>query len=807
MPNQPLQTPREGKVARRKVTTDLGRQIMQRERQRLAREQAALGEQLAAEAKRQMAQKVTNKKRVDPEQIAVNKGIARRIAAVLQSEGVNAVLRTQPAAEMSAWTDFDQIVVRYRLHEDIRLLAATMRGLCYHEGGHCRFTIPFRQLVELALGSYNRRDHDQYHRAWNVLEDQRMETAVVSDSPRKAAYLTPVILTEMADTVNSAAANWPLFIWRKYLPAKVRKGARKLFVAKHMLMGLDGDAIAKRWEATVTRYVMADNALDMWAAVLEAHELLKLTQVIPAANDDMGHDQQHNERRDDLDDALVIPIDPSMLPDDGGVTIDMDDDELVIDTTDPEVARHLGNIFVALFSHPETLLRVVYSVPTLSKESSDGEGGGSPSPTPTDDDAEDDSEGDETEDDGESQPGSDSAADDKSDDTEADEDGEEATDAHGDDDDTDDDEDDDADGGRSDLDADSDDDDDDESDDDHGTADDEGDDESDDDDATEDGDTDDYTDEDGDDMSPGGRDGKHDPEHTATEPEADDEELTDDDLSEAIDQAEAERDEDDALDADVRAFQDAVDTRVSDLQPYQTTPSTDYEAQATAHNLADELERSFHAATMEKAPTWVEQQRRGVLNVMRYKTRQPGDSEFFKQYVEDDAPGYDMAVSILLDYSGSMGNHTTALAQCGYAAKLACEKLGIPCSVVLWDTEAMILWDANEPAEGLPVIEAAGGTDPQVALADLVNQRYEKAQHVVVIMTDGEWNGHQNQPGFLAAYKEDGRTIIGAGYNSGYGTAEHIADKLRRYGCDESYALANLMDLPRLLEQTLVALV
>lgn len=800
MPTQPLGTPREGKVARRKVTTDLGRQIMQRERQRLAREQAALGEQLAAEAKRQMAQKITNKKRVQPEQIAVNKGIARRIAAVLQSEGVNAILRTQPAAEMSAWTDFDQIVVHYRQHEDVRLLAATMRGLCYHEGGHCRFTIPFRQLVELALGSYISRDHDQYHKAWNCLEDQRMETAVVSDSPRKAAYLTPVILTEMADTVNGAAANWPLFIWRKYLPSKVRKGARKLFVAKHMLMGLDGEALAKRWERAVTQYVMADNAPDMWAAVVEAHELLKLTQVVPAANDD-SHDQQHRQRKDDLDDALVIPIDPSMLPDDGGVTIDMDDDEAVIDTTDPAVAEHLANIFVALFNHPETLLRIVYSVPTVSNESS--EGAGSPSPTPEGDDGEDDSEGDETEDDGESQPGSNGSTDDESDDTEADEDGEEATDAHGDEDDTDDDdEQDDADGGRSDLDADSDDDDDDESDDDDDyTADDASDDESDDgDDANH------YEADDAEEMTPGGNKGQHNPDETATEDD-DDEELTDDDLQSAIDEAEAERDEDDALDADVRAFQDAVDTRVSDLLPYQTQPSTDYEAQATAHNLADELERSFHAATMENAPMWVEQQRRGVLNVMRYKTRQPGDTEFFKSYIEDDAPGYDMAVSILLDYSGSMGGHTTALAQCGYAAKLACEKLDIPCTVVLWDTDAMVLWDAQEQADALPVINAAGGTDPQVALADLRNQRYDKAQHVVVIMTDGEWNGHQNQPGFLAAYKEDGRIIIGAGYNSGYGTAEHIADKLRRYGCDESYALKDLMDLPRLLEQTLVACV
>jgi len=793
--SNPLQTPKEGKHARRKVTTDLGRQIMQRERQRLAREQAALGEQLAEEARRMAAQKQANKRTVKPEQIAIGRSLIKRIAAVLGSEGVEAVIHARPTNEVSAWTDFDQIVLNYQMHDDIRLLAATLRGLAYHEGGHCRFTIPFRQLCEMATGTWNS-TLNQYHTAWNVLEDQRMETAVVSDSPRKAAYFTPMVMTEMTNTVNGAAANWPLLIWRRYLPAKVRKGARKLFVAKHNLMGQDGEALAKAWEAVTTRYVTADNATDMWAAIVEAKALLDVTQPVPAAAGDMGHDHQYREHRDNLDDALIIPIDPSMFD---GTEVDLGDNEgelPEIDTTDPQVAEHLGNIIVAIFNHPETLLRVVYGVPTPT-QASDEQGAGSPSSSANESDDDSESESDEDDTDGDDSPGR--SQDDTSDeDREGDDDDQDDGNGNGQDsDDTDeDDEQDDTDGGRSDLDADSEDDDDDESDDDDFAADVEGDDEQDD---------DDYTNESGDDMAPGGHTGKHDPQDVADED--DDEELTDDDLTEALQDAEAQRDEDAALDADVHAFQDAVDTRVSDLEPYQTTPSSDFEAAATANNLADELERSFQQATMDQQPMWVEQQRRGVLNVLRYKTRQAGDVEFFKQWTEDDAPGYDIAVSVLLDYSGSMGGHTTALAQCGYAAKLACEKLEIPCTVTLWDTGAMVLWDANERAEALPVIQAAGGTDPQQALADLANQRYDKTQHVVIIMTDGEWNGHQNQPGFLASYKEEGRIIIGAGYNSGYGTAEAIADKLRRYGCDESYALSSLMDLPRLLEQTLVALV
>lgn len=784
MSDQAFKTP---KAARRKVTTDLGRQIMQRERQRLAREQAALGEQLADEAKRALAKRGTIKRQVQPEQIAINRGIVRRFSAVLQSEGVNVIIRATPAEKMSAWTDFDQIVINYRMHDDVRLLAATMRGLAYHEGGHCRFTIPFAQLVEAVLGKYVPRDHNQYHKAWNILEDQRMETAVVSDSPRKAAYITPVIMTEMTDTVNAAADNWPVLIWRKYLPAKIRKGARTLFVAKHNLMGVNGEALAKAWERVTTEYVMADNVNDLWTAVLTAHQLLQMTQTIPAAQGNMGHDEQTRAERDNLDDALVIPIAADMIPE--GETFDIDSDEpFDVDTTDPAVAEHLANIFIALFSHPETLLRVVYAVPQQSNETAPGSGSSS-EPDDQDDDESDESEADEDEADDEQ---TDSVQGDSKD---ADDDGT-------------DDEDESAAGSKRD-----------EADDATDEAEDA--DDADDDDASEydDDDDDDRYANDGDRDSgkdpeqEGGEDGEHDAtdevddglDYRDRSDEDDGEELTDDDLADALQEAEAERDEDEALDGDVHAFQDVLDTRVSDLTPYNTHPSSDMEATATAHNLADDLEQSFYASTMDSAPAWVEQQRRGVLNVMRYKTRSAGETEFFKQWTEDDQPGFNIAVSVLLDYSGSMGGYTEELAQAGYATKLACSKLGIPCTVVLWDTGAQVLWDANEEAEYLPVVESAGGTDPSVALADIPNQRFEKQQHIVFIMTDGEWQGNQANSGYLAAYNEQGRIFIGCGFNSGCGSSDYLADKLRRYGCTESYAIKSLMEIPQLLEQTLVA--
>jgi hypothetical protein len=759
------------KAPRRKVTTDLGRQLMQRERQRLAREQAALGEQLAEEAQRRLTQARTNKRTTKPEQNAVSRGIIQRFAAVLASEGLNVAINAQPAETMSAWTDFEKIVIRYRMHDDVRLLSATMRGLAYHEGGHCRWTMPFRQLVEAAGLTYLARDHNGFHQAWNMLEDQRMETAVVSDSPRKAAYLTPVIMTEMTDTVSNAAANWPLLIWRKYLPTKIVRGARKLFVYKHTQRGLDGEALAQAWEAVVTKYVMGDNAVTLWEAVVEAKALIDITMPISKLAD-TSHDNQY--RNDNLgDDVLVIPIDPSMIPEDA---MSMDTPEEDIDLTDPEIAQHLAEILDALWNAPETLIAVVFAA-SGGATKDDTEGQPAPAADPDDEDESDEGDSGDTSD---SDP--DDGYDDESDDSNDDDD--ESQSMKGDE-------------GSNDA-----EDEEDEGQDENHGGDDAHDGDDSDDDLDGDGDDDDFDDEgdedDDDDLSDDeGGDGAGD------EAADHDNDLTDEDLEEALQEAESQRDADPTLDGDVRAFQDALDRQVSDLKPYDLAPNPDIEAAATAHNLATELEQSFYAATMDQAPAWVEQQRRGILNVLRYKTRQPGDAEVFKSWVDDDQPGFNVAVSILLDYSGSMGGYTEKLAQAGFASKLACEKLGIPCTVVLWDTDARVVWDANDTADYLPVVNSAGGTDPRVALADLANQRYDKEQHIVMIMTDGDWQGCN--PGVLASYKSSGMIIIGMGFSTGYGSAEHLSNVLRKYGCDENYALSDLMDIPRLLEQTLSA--
>jgi hypothetical protein len=759
---------------RRKATTDLGRSIMQRERQKLAAEQAALGEALAKEA----AARANNQDRIERvektapvEHLAVSKGLVRRIAAALASEGLTPSIETLAASKMKAWTDFEKIHVEYRLHDDVRLLAATLRGLMYHEGGHLRFTMPFPTLQNEAYklginitppeGGTDR----TLQRAWNCLEDQRMETAVTSDSPRKAAYFTPMVLTELVHNIDMAAANYPLLIWRRYLPKHIRDGARKLFVIKH---GANGEALAREAEAIVERYVMGTDVPTLWAAVVAMEDLLRRIRPLAFDLGEAGHQNQRtrSEPKDGWENALTIPVDPSMIEDGPMVDDDDDDDdddEPVIDTTDPEVAEHLSEVFSHLFIDPWNLIPVRYVIPSSA-----------PSENEMSDEGDED-EADEA--DGESG----GAGDLLGDEDEGDERAEDFDHIDGRDDDDEDDEDDEDDDDEDDEDFD------DEDDDFDGGADDGGGDAGDDDEGMED-------------TTGGGATGTH--TDDGRDAESNDE-LTDEDLQQAIEDAEDERSNDRALDGDMEAYREALDNRTTGLPEYLGGRNDNLAMQNQADELALRIEESFHAHTADRAPQWVEHQKRGVLNVIRYETRMPWETDFFRQYIDDEAAGFDISVSVLLDYSSSMIRWNDHLAQCGYACKVACDKLDIPCTVTLWDTEARVLYDARDRAEYLPTVRATGGTDPGMALADLDNQRMNKGTHIVLIMTDGEWQGGWGKgQRSLAPYGAEGRHFVGFGFGSSY-----LAERLRRYGCGNARNIKSLMEIPQWLEGLLLDVV
>lgn len=554
-----------------------------------------------------------------------------------------------------------------------------------------------------------------------------METAVVSDSPRKAAYFTPMIMTELVQTPERAAANFPLLIWRRYLPKHIRRGARAAFVEYH---GEAGEALAKAFEATVTQYVTATDFATMWDAVCQAVLLFAQHRTAQSLdNFAMGHGSQRGTSETQRDarngEKLEIPIDPSMIDEDEGDEGEGDEGETQSETQGATQAE--GD--------------------DTTNEAGDeaGDEAGEAGDTEADTEAEAEGQG------AAGGEGETEGAD------KGDETGEGAGETEG----TDEDESD-AEGGE----------------------------------------------------GAGGAAGDHEGADEADD-EADDN-LSQDAIDETLEEATDKWLNDGAVEEDLKAYEEALHNSASQLPVYIGGVSKNIAAAAKAENLAAQIEQAFELATMDRQPAWVEQQRRGIVNVNRYVTRSAGDVEFFRNWVEDDQPGYNMAVSVLLDYSSSMSSSTVELAQCGYAAKLACAKLGIPCTVTLWDNKATTLFDANEEPRGLPIINTTGSTDPSLALADLDNQRYDKEIHLVLIMTDGQWNHewndkHHSKGGksdrTVAFYAGHGRHFIGFGFSDySQHSANSYAANLKKYGIRESYGITDLMAIPRRLQEAMIRL-
>lgn len=234
-------------------------------------------------------------------------------------------------------------------------------------------------------------------------------------------------------------------------------------------------------------------------------------------------------------------------------------------------------------------------------------------------------------------------------------------------------------------------------------------------------------------------------------------------VREALDRATEARNKDKNLLNDLRSYNEALhDTRNHTPLPRVPTSfiNTAGADQAEAGRVNRSLRLQMEAARSEHAPSWQSGQRTGVLDVIRYKTRQPGDMEFFR----NEAPGGDLhlpnlAVSVLLDGSGSMSSYVTKLGVAAYAVKTACDACSVPCTVSIFDSRAHLLWDAEDRPVNIPdAFCPLGGTDPTEALNVIDGQMHDKARHLVLIMTDGAWGGWQHKS--LADYQYPNRDLV-----------------------------------------------
>lgn len=216
---------------------------------------------------------------------------------------------------------------------------------------------------------------------------------------------------------------------------------------------------------------------------------------------------------------------------------------------------------------------------------------------------------------------------------------------------------------------------------------------------------------------------------------------------------------------------------------------------AEAKLLAAPLTEALRVRIGHAAPQWRQRQTTGILNPVQYRTRRPGDREYRRNYADNGNPGSDLAVTLLLDSSISMdGEGVRNCGIVGLAAGMACEEVGVRYEAISWNTDyGTIHAHDAELREVYPRSE--GGTEPSKAL-DYVWRADIPQQHLVILMTDGEFSPTFNRKGFEQWVWDDNVHLIGLEYNK-----KGEAIEKNNWGNVDHHVITDLAEIPLLVQK------
>lgn len=264
--------------------------------------------------------------------------------------------------------------------------------------------------------------------------------------------------------------------------------------------------------------------------------------------------------------------------------------------------------------------------------------------------------------------------------------------------------------------------------------------------------------------------------------------------------------DDDTLDDDVAAVNEAYNVDDGALPVYDDVqPLYDDDRVAEAHGIVDDITSAFQIATADCAPHWESGQRRGVLEPIRYRTRQPGDLEFFRQYADSGEPGTDIAVSLFLDISGSMDGFSAMLGSTAWAIKTACHRINVDCDVTVFDNRGYRVWGIEDVPEEPVSIGLAGATDPTEAFTGVLSNERSKRHHIVLVMTDGMWDDKHALKNFR--HSNTYSAVFYLDQYCGAGSLTPNPEMALSLLTDEAYTISDLRDIPQALERMLVSMV
>ena len=696
---------------------------LQTERRRIARDQSKSALIEMEKARSVLRSDSNNQKNRNKQSqgVAIIRNLVSLCRAVNASFGISAPISMREADKGAtspmAYTDGTKIVVHYPVPsaddgtgntvylndiESLKRLVSEVKALQYHELGHLLFSQHINWMMadcgygnDEWLKKYPNLPQEtatSVRRSWNILEDQRMETALVAESPYLARYLTYLSVNWILNEANwgtenqgvldrtaekAIACQYLLVVNRRFLPIELRRKARNNFNTYF------GDPATLQAEEAIRDYCKAVSVEDKVVAVVKFHQLLRALDITPPQFDDhTGHPR--NGKRPVKDSA-----DSADEQDEDGKEITKGKSK---DKTEPKDDAN-------------------------GDDKSDGSGSGDPH------------EGDDDAQDGE---GSSEGDGDEGDDKGSSNDGE----------------------------------------------------------ANDDG---------GEGEGEGGA-GNGNPDNE--KPQQDDtdagssEDDTTSDLKDLLEKIENEITNDSDIEDTVRAINEDFNRGdLRQLAPELSGTTMDDEGANRARDIAYRLSTAFDSASSSALPIWEEGHREGVVNAFRYRTRNAGDNEYRRTLTSTGNTGLDVAVTLMLDTSGSMTSVGRELGVSGFAVKEACDQVGIDCTVVTFDSASQELWRAIDRHVEPVTLKPGGGTDPSGAFGVLDTHREEQKYHLVIILTDGVWSGDIK----CHNYASDGRVFLGVAFG-----AEVDLAYLLNVGCDQVVNIDAIEQLPEVVRNFLL---
>lgn len=190
-------------------------------------------------------------------------------------------------------------------------------------------------------------------------------------------------------------------------------------------------------------------------------------------------------------------------------------------------------------------------------------------------------------------------------------------------------------------------------------------------------------------------------------------------------------------------------------------------------------------------PSWLFYQEDGIIDPTAYLTREPGEMNFWSGMNGDNSNGHDLAVSLLIDSSGSMDGRIAGVSVIAMGIRKACEHYDIPCTITTFSDEVKLVVAGDKDIDFVQM-DASGGTHVMDAMMILDKQQYGKRNHLVVILTDGEWSDTKD----IRVWGKPTRHIMIVGVNVNH---EIIANK----GANTAITISNVNELAPLVTNAL----